>query len=125
MRGDGLRRASRGVGALTRKDRYREAALARKAGEAHRSVLRTSSTRKKRQYLRAARKHERALDAQRRRPQSIFIAFAVCLVALLVLNVSMQTSWTLTLVLGGLLVADLRVLRRRRRRLRKELVPPR
>jgi Flp pilus assembly protein TadB len=118
MRSNERRRKTPGVGALTRKDRYREVALARKAGAAHRSVLRTSSTRKKQRHLRTARKHERALDAQRRRPQSIIIAFAFCLVALLVFTVSTHTSWTTIVVLGALLVVDVRVLRRRRRQLR-------
>jgi len=119
MRGDERRRASTSIGALTRKDRYREAALAQKINDAYRNLSTTSSARGRRRHLRAARRHERALAAQRRRPQSALSGFALALAGLLVAIAVSRASFTLAAVVAALLVIDLRVLRRRRRRLRR------
>jgi hypothetical protein len=119
MRSVERRRASTSIGALTRKDRYREAALAQKIDDAYRSLSVTSSARARRRRLRAARRHERALVAQRRRPQSLLTLFALTLVGLLAAIIATRASLTLALVVAALLVVDIRVLRWRRRALRR------
>jgi hypothetical protein len=119
MRSDERRRASTGIGALTRKDRYREAALTRRIDDAYRSLSVTSSARARRRSLRAARRHERALHAQRRRPQSLLTALAVTLLGLLGAIVVTRASLTLALIAAALLVVDVRVLRWRRNALRR------
>lgn len=112
-------RAGSGIGALTRKDRYREAAIARKIDDAYRGFSTTPSARARRRHLRAARRHERALVAQRRRPQSVLTALAIALLVILAVIVFNRVSLALALVVAALLVIDVRVLRRRRRRLRR------
>jgi hypothetical protein len=119
MRSDERRRASTGIGALTRKDRYREAALSGKIDDAYRSLSVTSSARARRRRLRAARRHERALAAQRRRPQSLLTALGLTLFGLLVALIVTRASLTLALIVAALLVVDLRVLRWRRSALRR------
>ncbi len=111
-------RAGSGIGALTRKDRYREAALAQKIDDSYRGFSTTPSARARRRHLRAARRDERALVAQRRRPQSVLAALAIALLVILVVIAVNRVSLTLALVVAALLVIDVRVLRRRRRRLR-------
>ena len=113
------RRAATSIGALTRKDRYREAALTRKIDDAYQSLSVTSSARARRRNLRAARRHERALAAQRRRPQSLLTALALALFALLAAVVVTRASLTLALISAALLFVDLRVLRWRRKALRR------
>ncbi len=112
-------RAASGIGALTRKDHYREAALAQKIEDAYRGFSTTPSARARRRHLRAARRHERALVAQRRRPQSVLTALAIALLVILAVIAVNRISLTLALVVAALLVIDVRVLRRRRRRLRR------
>jgi hypothetical protein len=119
MRSDERRRASTSIGALTRKDCYREAALNQKIDEAYRSLSVTSSAHARRRRLRAARRHERALFAQRRRPQSLLTAMALTLLGLLGVIVVTRASVTLALIIAALLVVDLRVLRWRRSALRR------
>jgi hypothetical protein len=119
MRGYERRRAATGIGALTRRDRYREAALTQKIDDAYRSLAVTSSTRARHRHLRAARRHERALVAQRRRPQSLLSALALALLGLLVVVAVNRAPITLALIVAALLVVDLRVLRWRRRTLRR------
>jgi hypothetical protein len=112
-------RASTGIGALTRKDRHREAALVQKIDDAYRGLAVTSSTRARRRHLRAARRHERALVAQRRRPQSLLAALALVLLGLLVVIAVNRAPITPALIVAALLVVDLRVLRWRRHTLRR------
>ena len=119
MRGYEGRRAATGIGALTRKDRYREAALTQKIDDAYRSLAVTSSSHARHRQLRAARRHERALVAQRRRPQSLLRALALALLGLLVVVAVNRAPFTLALIVAALLVVDLRVLRWRRRTLRR------
>jgi hypothetical protein len=119
MRGDQRRRASTSVGALTRKDRYREAALSRKIEDAYRNFSTTSSVRVRRRHLRAARRNERALVAQRRRPQSALTGLAVALIGLLAMSAVTRASFTVAVIVATLLVIDLHVLRRRRRMLQR------
>ena len=119
MRSEQRHRASTSIGALTRKDRYREAALTRKIDDAYRSLSVTSSARARRRSLRAARRHERALTAQRRRPQSLLTALAFALFGLLAAVVVTRTSLTLALIVAALFFVDLRVLRWRRNALRR------
>jgi Flp pilus assembly protein TadB len=119
MRGDRRRRASTSIGALTRRDRHREAALMQKIDVAYRNFSTTSSGRGRRRSLRSARRNERALIAQRRRPQSALTALAFLLVGLLAAIALLRASLTLAAVVGAVLVVDLSVLRRRRRTLRR------
>ncbi|MDP9333372.1 MAG: hypothetical protein M3Q30_08710 [Actinomycetota bacterium] len=119
MRSDDRRRASTSIGALTRKDCYREAALTRKIDDAYRSLSVTSSARGRRRKIRAARRHERALVAQRRRPQSLLTALALSLLGLLAAIIVTRASVTLALIVAALLVLDLRVLRWRRNAIRR------
>jgi len=123
MRGDADRRARRrggtSIGALTRRDRYREATLNRKIDDAYGSLNFTSSRRRRRRAIRVARRHERALAAQRRRPQSALFALGLALTAVLVVLVVNGAPSTLTIAAAVLVFADWSVLRRRRRRLRR------
>ena len=119
MRSNQKRRTSTSIGAVTRKDRYREAALIRKIDEAYRSLSVTSSSRGRRRTIRAARRHERALVAQRRRPQSLLAALALGLLGLLAVIIVTRASVTLALIVAALFVVDLRVLRRRRNAIRR------
>ena len=119
MRSVERHRAWTSIGALTRKDRYREAALAQKIDDAYRSLSVTSSGRARRRRLRAARRHERALVAQRRRPQSLLIAFALTLLGLLAAIIFTRASVTLAVIVAALFFVDLRVLRWRRNALRR------
>jgi len=119
MRSNQKRRTSTSIGAVTRKDRYREAALTRKIDEAYRSLSVTSSSRGRRRTIRAARRHERALIAQHRRPQSLLAALALGLLGLLAAIIATRASVTLALIVAALFVVDLRVLRRRRNAIRR------
>jgi len=118
MRGHEPRRAPSGIGALTRKDRYREAALAEKIDAAYRGWSSSPSGRRRSRHLRAARRHERALAAQRKRPQSLLRVIAFLLAVFVTVLVVTRASLTVALVAAGLLVVDLRVLRRRKRLVR-------
>ena len=115
MRGDRWDHTSTGIGALTRADRYREAAFTRKIDDAYRGVATTSSRRRRRRHLRTARRHERALLAQRRRPQSALFALAFVLLVALVATVATGAGPTVALVVAGLFAIDVFTLRRRRR----------
>jgi Flp pilus assembly protein TadB len=119
MSGHDTRRASSHIGGLTSKDHYREKALKRKIDETYRSMSSTSSARLRRRQLRIARGHERALEAQRKRPQSALTAFAVVLVGLFAVVVVVGAPSTLMLIVAALLLIDLAVVRRRRRILRR------
>jgi Flp pilus assembly protein TadB len=119
MTGGNRRPAPTSIGALTRKDRHREAALAQKIDDAYRNFSKTSSVRARHRYLRAARRNERALVAQHRRPQSALIALAVALAVLLGAIVVTGASFTVAVVLAAVLAVDVRVLRHRRRTLRR------
>jgi hypothetical protein len=119
MTGSDARRASSHIGALTSKDHYREAALQKKINDLYRNMSSTSSPRQRRRHLRAAHRHERALLAQRQRPQSAITASVLVLIGLLALVALTGTSSQLALILGALLVVDLIVLRHRRRVLRR------
>ncbi len=122
MRGDARHRPGRrggtSVGALTRRDRYREATLNRKIDDAYGSLNFTSSRRRRRRAIRVARRHERALAAHRRRPQSVLFGLGLVLAALLVVLVVGSAPSTPTIITGALLFADWSVIRRRRRLLR-------
>jgi len=109
---------TRGVGAITKRDRHREAALERKLNEAQLRASDPSFARGKRRHLRETRRYQRALAVQRKRPQSVLNAVAFCLGALLLLVIYFSTSWTVALTLLGLLLIDLRAIRRRRRKMR-------
>jgi hypothetical protein len=123
MRGDAnhrtRHRGGTSIGALTRRDRYREATLNGKIDDAYGSMNFTSSRRRRRRAIRVARRHERALAAQRRRPQSVLFALGVALAAVLVVLVAGGASSTLIIVAAVLLFADWSVLRRRRRLMRR------
>ena len=119
MSGHVTRRAPSGIGALTNKDHYREAALKRKIDNAYRNMSTTPSARRRRRQLRTAHRHERALIAQRRRPQSALTALAVGLFGVLVAIVFTATSSTVAAIVAALLFVDVHVLRRRRRLLRE------
>ena len=86
------------MGALTRRDRYREATLNQKIEDAYGSLNITSSRRRRRRAVRVARRHERALAAQRRRPQSMLFALGLALAAGLVVLVVNGASSTLTII---------------------------
>ena len=123
MRGDGIRgdtrRVSTSIGALTRRDRFREAKLSAKIDDAYREMSTTASVRKRRRHLRLARRHERALAAHRRRPQSVLTGLALTLLAVLVAVIATRASLTVAAIVAALLFIDVRVLRRRRRTLRR------
>jgi hypothetical protein len=86
---------------------------------AYRNFSTTSPGRARRRSLRSARRNERALIAQRRRPQSALTGLALFLVDLLAAIAMLRVSLTLAAIVGAVLVADLSVLRRRRRVLRR------
>jgi Flp pilus assembly protein TadB len=119
MSGQVARRASSHIGALTSKDHYREAVIQKKINDAYKSMSSTSSPRLRRRQLRSARRHERALHAQRHRPQSALYGTALVLVGLLVVVAVTELSSTLLLILAVLFVADVLTLRHRRRVLRR------
>jgi hypothetical protein len=112
-------RGGTSIGALTRRDRYREATLNRKIEDAYGSLNFTSSRRRRRRAIRVARRHERALAAQRRRPQSALFALGVALAGAFVVLVVNGAPSTLTIGTAVLVFADWSVLRRRRRLLRR------
>jgi Flp pilus assembly protein TadB len=109
------RRTPSTIGALTRKDRRRESALVRKIDGAYGGMAKAGSKRKRQRHLRAARRHERALDAQRRRPQSLLSALAVILGVVFAVVVATAGSSAVAIAVGVVLVVDIAVLRRRRR----------
>jgi hypothetical protein len=119
MSGHDTRRPSSHIGALTSKDHYREAAIQKKINDSYKAMSSISSPRKRRRQLRVARRHERALHAQRRRPHSALFAGAVVLLGLLAVGALTGASSTLLLIAGALLVADGLALRHRRRILRR------
>ena len=119
MRGDKRRPAPTGVGALTRKDRHREAALIDKIDRAYSNFSTSASGRVRRRNYWAARRNERALVAQRRRPRSVLIAIAFALAGALAAIVASRASLTLSLVVAAVLFVDLLILRHRRRVLRR------
>jgi hypothetical protein len=119
MRGDQARRDSTSIGALTRRDRFREATLNARIDGAYRDMSTTGSARKRRRHLRVARRNERALVAQQRRPQSVLHGLAIALLAVLVAMIATRTSLTVMAIVAALLFIDVRVLRRRRRTLRR------
>jgi len=119
MTGPDARRASSHIGALTNKDHYREAALQKKINDSYRSMSSIASPRQRRRQLRVARRHERALIAQRQRPQSALTGCALVLIGLLVVVAWTGASSQLLMIAGALLLVDLIVLRRRRRVLRR------
>jgi Flp pilus assembly protein TadB len=118
MSGHESRRGGTGIGALTRRDHYREKTLRRKIDLAYRTMSTTSSARQRRRHLRSAHRHERALIAQRRRPQSALTGLATVLVGIFVAIVWSGAGSTAMLIVGALLLIDLQVIRRRKRRLR-------
>ena len=119
MRGDRRSRASTSVGALTRRDRHREAALIQKIDASYRDFSTSTSGRTHRRNLRSARRTERALIAQRRRPRSVLTALAFVLVVLIAMIAMLHASMTLAVIFAAVLVADVGVLRRRRRTVRR------
>lgn len=119
MRGDKRRPAPTSIGALTRKDHRREAALVRKIEHAYSNFSTSTSGRVRRRNLRAARRNERALVAQRRRPRSVLLALALASAIALAALVASRASLTLSLVVAALLAVDLFILRHRRRVLRR------
>ena len=119
MSGDDRRPVPAGIGGLTRRDHYREAALTRVIADNYRGMSSAASARGRRRHLRSARRHERALVAQRRRPQSVLSALALGLVVVLAALVATRASFTLAIIAAALLLVDVRVLRRRRRLLRR------
>ena len=119
MPGPDARGAPSHIGALTNKDHYREAALQKKINDSYRSMASISSARQRRRQLRVARRHERALVAQRQRPQSALTGLALVLFGLLAVVALTGASSQLLMIVGGLLLLDLLVLRHRRRVLRR------
>jgi hypothetical protein len=119
MTANNRRRASSSIGALTRRDRRREAALVQNIDVAYRNFSTTKSGRVRRRSLRAVRRNERALVAQRRRPQSALTGLALALTVTLAALVALRAPLTLALVVGAVLVVDVRVLRHRKRTLRR------
>jgi hypothetical protein len=119
MRGDKRRPAPTSIGALTRKDRHREAALVEKIDHAYRNFSTSTSGRVRRRNRRAARRNERALVAQRRRPRSVLIALAFALAGSLAATIAYRASLTLVFVFVAVLAVDLQILRHRRRVLRR------
>jgi VIT1/CCC1 family predicted Fe2+/Mn2+ transporter len=119
MRGEASRRTTSGIGALTRRDRAREAAINHKIRDSYRSLSTTTSTRVRRKHVRTARRHERALLAHRRRPQSVLVGLVPTLGALLVVLVFLHAPFTAPAIVAVLLAVDVRVVQRRRRKLRR------
>ena len=106
------------IGALTRRDRRRESVLVRKVDTAYRDMAAASSRRRRRHHLREARRHERALSAHRRRPQSLLVGLALVLALLLGATVLTHASLTFGAAVAAVLAVDVGVLRWRRRALR-------
>jgi VIT1/CCC1 family predicted Fe2+/Mn2+ transporter len=119
MRGEQTRRSTSGIGALTRRDRAREAAISNKIRDSYRDLSTTTSARVRRRHVRVARRHERALLAQRRRPQSLLVGLVSALGALLVVLVVVHAPLRALAIVAALLVVDARVVQRRRRKLRR------
>jgi Flp pilus assembly protein TadB len=119
MRGDKRRPAPTSIGALTRSDRHREAALVQKIDQAYSNFSTSTRGRVRRRNLRAARRNERALVAQRRRPRSVLVALAFAFAVSLAALVALRATLTLSLVVAALFVIDLTILRHRRRVLRR------
>jgi Flp pilus assembly protein TadB len=119
MRGEQSRRTSSGIGALTRRDRAREAAITHSIRDSYRSLATTTSARTRRRYVRDARRHERTLLAHRRRPQSVLVGLVPALGAAFVLLLIAHAPLTVLVVVAAVLALDVRVVRSRRRRLRR------
>ena len=119
MRGEQSRRTTSGVGALTRRDRAREAAITYKIRDSYRSLATTTSTRARRKHVRDARRHERTLLAHRRRPQSVLVGLVPALAAVLVVLIVVHAPLTALAVVAAVLAFDVRVVRSRRRKLRR------
>jgi VIT1/CCC1 family predicted Fe2+/Mn2+ transporter len=119
MPGERVRRTTSGIGALTRRDRAREAAIMHKIHDSYRDLATTTSSRVRRRHVRVARRHERALLAQRRRPQSVLVGLIPALGALLVVLVFVHAPLRALAIVAALLVVDACVVRRRRRKLRR------
>ena len=119
MRGEQTRRTTSGIGALTRRDRAREAAIIYKIRDSYRGVTTTTSSRARRRHVRDARRHERALLAHRRRPQSVLVGLVPGLGALLAVLVFVGAPLTAAAIVAALLAVDVLALRSRRRRLRR------
>jgi Flp pilus assembly protein TadB len=109
------RRTPSTIGALTRKDRRRESALVKKIDVAYGGMAKATSKHKRQRHLRAAHRHERALDAQRRRPQSLLSALAFVLGVVFAVVVVTRSSFAIAIAVGVVLAVDIAVLRRRRR----------
>jgi hypothetical protein len=119
MRGEPTRRTTSGIGALTRRDRAREAAITYKVRDSYRNLATTTSSRVRRRHIRDARRHERTLLAYRRRPQSLLVGLVPALGALVVVLVLVHAPLTVPVVVAALLAGDVLALRRRRRKLRR------
>jgi hypothetical protein len=119
MRGEQSRRTTSGIGALTRGDRAREAAITNRIRDSYRSLATTTSTGRRRKHVRDARRHERTLLAYRRRPQSVLVGLVPALVALFVVFLFVHAQLTVLAIVGALLALDVHVVRSRRRKLRR------
>ena len=86
----------------------------KKIDVAYGGMAKTTSKRKRQRHLRTARRHERALDAQRRRPQSLLSALAFVLGVVFAAVVVTRSSFAIAMAVGVVLAADIVVLRRRR-----------
>jgi hypothetical protein len=115
MRGEQVRRTTTGIGALTRRDRAREAAITFKIRDSYRSLAATTSSRGRRRHIRDARRHERTLLAHRRRPQSLLVGLVPVLGALLVVLVLVHAPLSVPTIVAAVLAVDVLALRRRRR----------
>jgi VIT1/CCC1 family predicted Fe2+/Mn2+ transporter len=119
MRGEPVRRTTSGIGALTRRDRAREAAIAFKIRDSYRSLATTTSSRGRRRHIRDARRHERTLLAHRRRPQSLLVGLVPALGVLLVILVLVHAPMSVPAIVAAVLALDVLALRRRRRMFRR------
>jgi len=90
-----------------------------KIDASYRNFSTKTSGRARRRNLRSARRTERALIAQRRRPQSALTALAFVLILLIAAVAMLHASLTLVLIFAAVLAADVGVLRRRRRIVRR------
>jgi hypothetical protein len=119
MRGDQSRRTTSGIGALTRGDRAREAAISNRIRDSYRSIPTTTSPRARRKHVRDARRHERVLLAYRRRPQSVLVGLVPALGAVLVVLAVVHAPFSVLVIVAAALALDVRVVRSRRRKLRR------
>lgn len=119
MRKDRRGPQTNGIGALTRRDRAREAAINHKIRDSYRSLATTTSSRARRKHVRDARRHERTLQSYRRRPHSVLVGLIPALGALLAVLLLAGASTTPMLVVAAALAFDVHAVRRRRRKLRR------